>query len=131
MGCPDLTSQMFIAQFPEFNNNDNIEMMIDRALNYIEIHFCHLRPKQKQYVVFLLTAHLLCQQDAINKGETAGGLQTGASIDKISVSVAPAPYSDNFDYWLSLSKYGLELLAFLNTIPATPGYVPGTKARIL
>lgn len=131
MNCPDLTTQVFIAQFPEFADNEYIEIMISRALSWVDVHYCRLKRKQKQYVIFLLTAHLLAQQNAINNGDTTGGLQTSASIDKVNVSVAPAPFSDNFDYWLTQSRYGQELLGFLNIQTATPIYIGGSPVRIL
>ena len=130
MNCPELTEQVFIAQFPEFENADNIELMITRALNYFRPYnfFC---PEEWQYVIFLLTAHLLTQQAAIKNGDSTGGLQTSASIDKVSVSIAPPPFSDGWGYWLSQSRYGQELLALLELKIATPGYVGGSFQRVL
>ena len=130
MNHPNLSSDIFISQFTEFENNDNIDLMISRAVNYFEKYtcFCDL---DKQYAVFLLAAHLLNQQNNIANGDTTGGVQQSASIDKISVSNAPAPYSDNFDYWLNQSVYGQELLAYLNMKVVTPQYVGGSFIRVL
>lgn len=131
MNCPELTTQVFIAQFPEFDGNEYIEIMISRALNWYDVYNSCLKCGKKQYIIFLLTAHLLTQQNAILSGDTTGGLQTSASIDKVSVSVAPAPYSDNFDYWLSSSRYGQELLGFLEMQTITPAYFGGSFQRVL
>lgn len=130
MNCPEYTAQVFISQFPEFENADNIDLYINRALLYISpwSAFCKDR---KQYVVFLLAAHLLALQNNINNGETTGGLQTGASIDKVSVSVAPPPFSDGFEYWLSQTVYGQTLLAFLDMIAAVPTFIGGSFNRVL
>lgn len=131
MNCPDLTPQIFIAQFPEFEGNQYIDAMLARAQNWFDLYEMCLKCRQKQYLIFLLAAHLLSQQEAIANGDTTGGIQTGASIDKISVSVAPAPYSDTFEYWLSGSRYGQELLGFLEFKTITPVYFGGSFQRVL
>lgn len=130
MNCPEYTAQVFISQFPEFESTDNIDLYINRALLYISpwSAFCKDR---KQYVVFLLAAHLLALQNNINNGENTGGLQTGASIDKVSVSVAPPPFSDGFEYWLSQTIYGQTLLAFFDMIAPLPTFIGGSYNRVL
>lgn len=130
MNHPNLTEEAFIGVFPEFQNTDNIDIMISRAINYFERYTCFCE-KDKQYIVFLITAHLLNQQNNILNGDASGGVQQSASIDKISVSNAPAPYSDSFDYWLSQSVYGQELLAFLDYSTITPRYIGGSFTRVL
>lgn len=130
MNCPEYTEQAFIGQFPEFAEAQNIELYIDRALLYIS-PYTGLCKNRKQYIVFLLAAHFLALQDNINQGENSGGIQTGASIDKVSVSVAPPPFTDGFDYWLNQTVYGQTLLAFLDMIAALPTYVGGTFQRVL
>lgn len=131
MNCPDLTTQAFIAQFPEFTNNEYIDAMIGRATNYVDIHCGYICDKKKQYAIFLLTAHLLTIHGNIASGETSGGVQTGASIDKVSVSYAPPPFTNGFEYWLSQTLYGQELLALINILIATPDYIGGSFQRVL
>lgn len=130
MSCLELTEQVFIAKFPEFENAANIDLMIERALNWFDLHCSHLNCSQKQYIIFLLTAHFLSQQTAIQNGDTTGGIQTSASIDKVSVSFATPPYSDAFDYEMNQSPYGQQLLAFFNLQIATPGYIGGSFIRV-
>jgi hypothetical protein len=130
MNCPELTQLSFIAQFPEFAQTDNIELMIGRALNYIRPYSCFCGD-ERVYIIFLLTAHLLSQQNAIAQGDSTGGIQTGASIDRVSVSIAPPPFSNGWEYWLNQSKYGQELLALFQLKIATPGYVGGSFTRVL
>ena len=130
MNGADFTEQMFIAQFPEFCEAENIELYINRALLYISPYSAFCRDR-KQYVVFLLTAHLLALQGNINNGENTGGLQTSASIDKVSVSVAPPPFSDGFEYWLNQTIYGQQLLAFFNMMAAVLNYIGGSFQRVL
>ncbi len=130
MNYPALTSQLFLTQFPEFEGNEYIDMMIGRAINYIDIH-CGCICNKKQYAIFLLTAHLLTIQGNIGNGETTGGIQTSASIDKVSVSIAPPPFTNNFEYWSGQSPYGAELLALINLSVATPDYTGGSFQRVL
>lgn len=130
MKCPEYTEQFFISQFPEFEGAKNIELYINRALLYIS-PYTGLCKDRKQYVVFLLTAHFMALQNNIDNGETSGGLQTGASIDKVSVSIAPPPFSDGFEYWLNQTIYGQTLLAFLDTVAALPAFIGGSFNRVL
>ncbi len=130
MNCPEYTEQVFISQFPEFENAVNIEVYINRALLYIS-PFSALCRDRKQYAVFLITAHLLALQDNVNNGENTGGLQTSASIDKVSVSVAPPPFSDGFEYWLNQTVYGQQLLGFFNMLATVPNYIGGSFQRVL
>lgn len=131
MNCPSLGTQEFIAQFPEFSENPNIDRMIGRATNYVDLHCGYICDKRKQYAIFLLTAHLLSLQNNIQNGDATGGVQTGATIDKVSVSIAPPPYSNGFEYWLEQTQYGAELLALINILIATPDYVGGSFQRVL
>lgn len=130
MNCPEYTAQVFLTQFPEFESTDNIDLYINRALLYIS-PFSALCKDRKQYVVFLLAAHLMALQNNIDNGENTGGLQTGASIDKVSVSVAPPPFSDGFEYWLSQTIYGQTLLAFFDMIAPLPTFIGGSYNRVL
>ena len=131
MNIPALTVQAFLGTFPEFNGNQYIDMMIGRATIYVDIHCGCICNKQKQYAIFLLTAHLLTLYKGITSGEATGGVQTGASIDKVSVSYAPPPYANGFEYWLNQTPYGQELLALINILVATPDYIGGSFQRVL
>lgn len=131
MNCPELTQLSFIAQFPEFAQTDNIELMIGRALMYIDLHFSYFCGKDKIYAIYLLTAHLLTMQDAISQGDSTGGLQTSASIDRVSVSVAIPSDLNALSYWLTQSRYGQELLALIELKVATPGIIGGSFQRVL
>lgn len=130
MNCPEYTKEIFISQFPEFENAEDIELYINRALLYIS-PFSALCRDKKQYVVFLITAHLLALQDNINNGENTGGLQTSASIDKVSVSVAPPLFSDGYEYFYNQTVYGQQLLAFFNMLATVPNYIGGSFQRVL
>lgn len=143
-----LTPEMFIAQFPEFKpqpiENDNncccfqdnneftlIDIMLQRALRYISIHCSFISDGKREYAIFLLAAHFLTLQKNITDGETSGGFQTSASIDKVSVSVAPPPTSDNFSYFLSQTIYGQEFLGLIELLPSVPNLIGGSFQRVL
>lgn len=130
MKCYDLSALAFITQFPEFQNATNIVEMINRAKVYFSpcMEVCC---DKYQLIIFLMAAHLLALQNNIANGDTAGGLQTGASIDKVSVTVAPPPFSNGFEYYLNQTTYGQQLLALLNLLIASPDYVGGSFQRVL
>ena len=130
MHCIDISEGTFLSQFREFEGEPNIEIMINRALNYISPYSCFCG-ERKQFIIFLLAAHFLALQKNINDGETAGGIQSGASIDKVSVSLTPPPFSDNFEYFFSQTVYGQELLALFNLLISTPTYIGGSYQRVL
>ena len=130
MNCPDLNQEIFISQFPEFKDSEYIELMIDRATNYVELYCIDCKNKV-QFIIFLLAAHLLTIQKGIMSGNTSGLIEANAHIDRISVSAMPAPTSSTFDYWLSSTPYGMQLLAFFNLKFATPQYHGGSFVRVL
>ena len=133
MNSPELTAQAFISQFPEFNNTDQIliEIMINRACLFIELcgwNCC----KKKQLVIFLYTAHFLTLQAWINNGDSSGGIETSASIDRVSVSKALATNNaDSTFVTLPYTRYGEMLMEFFNLHFATPFYVGGSYTRVL
>jgi hypothetical protein len=69
-------------------------------------------PQQTQ-ALNLMTAHLVFLASLIASGNTPG-VMTGATIDKISVTLEPPPSSNNWQYWLNQSPYGQQLLALLS-----------------
>ena len=76
--------------------------------------------KCKQSLPYLmLVAHYLTMSGrASDLGITgASGVMANSSVGDVSVGYQPAPYSgadtDEFRYWLSLSPYGKEYLAWL------------------
>lgn len=119
----------FRAAFPAFAStviypDATIQSAADSALCFLSGHNCGCDTQAWQ----LATAHLL-QLRANAASGTTGGLVTSASIDKVSVSVTPPPVTDGYSYWLSLSPYGLELLALLSKCSAGGFYVGGLPER--
>lgn len=119
----------FRASFPAFASeviypDPTIQSAADSALCFLSSHNCGCDTLAWQ----LATAHLL-QLRANAASGTTGGLVTSASIDKVSVSVTPPPVTDGYSYWLSLSPYGLELMALLSKCSAGGFYVGGLPER--
>ena len=122
----------FLQQFPAFNTyNEYTEIMLDRAQCYIStLNQGLLKDNCRKLAIYLLTAHLLTIQDALNKGDTTGLLQASASIDKISVSNVPPPV-DESNYWFFLTPYGQQLWMLFDFNFATPGFIGGSFIRVL
>lgn len=133
MNCPDLTAQAFLGQFPEFTNTDTntIEIMINRACLFVELCGWNC-DKKRQLVIFLYAAHFLTLQAWLNNGDASGGMETSASIDRVSVSKTLATNnSDSTFITLPYTRYGEMLMEFFNLHFATPFYVGGSFTRVL
>lgn len=75
--------------------------------------------------VYLATAHTWFLRN--NPDIVANGKMTSASEGSVSASFATAPYKNWFEYYLSYTPYGVELLAILNQAqPLLPDKPCGT-----
>jgi hypothetical protein len=95
--------------------DEKVELFIEQAYNYISPHKgCLLKCKSRRYAIELMAAHLLTLNDRILSGNmSAGGRITSANIDKISVSLEAPKNQNDWNYWLSLTPYGMALSALL------------------
>lgn len=126
-----VTQEDFISKFPEFTNNDYIDIMLERAQNYItNLNEGLLVCSARKLAIYLLTAHLITIQNNISNGDTSGLIQASASIDKVSVSNVPPPV-DESNYWFFLTPYGQQLWMLFDFNFATPGFVGGSFIRVL
>ena len=78
--------------------------------------------------IYLMVAHLLQLAANIAAGTPSGQI-TSASIDKVPVTVAQAPGTDSYRYWLNGTPYGQQLLALLARCSAGGLYVGGLPER--
>ena len=76
----------------------------------------------------LLTAHLVALSLLVNAGKVPGLVQ-GATIDKITVTLTPPPLFSQFEWWLSLTPYGQQLLAILQVSSVGGSYYGGLPER--
>lgn len=72
----------------------------------------------------LMTAHLTALSVLIAAGQTPGLVQS-ATVDKVSVSLTPPPIQSQWQWWLSLTPYGQQLLALLQVSSVGGVYIGG------
>lgn len=83
-----------------------------------------------QQALNLMTAHLLAiGTGAAAAGGSAGGVVTGSTIDKVSVTLMAPPARNAWQYWLAGSPYGLQLWALLKMRSAGGFYIGGLPER--
>lgn len=81
--------------------------------------------------IYLMTAHRLTLNYNAQKGLSGqGGKVSSATVGSVSTTFESIPNSNKFDYWLSLSPYGLDLLGLLETLTACPEYTGGSITRV-
>ena len=108
----------FREQFPEFADdtkypNAMIEMYFEMATCYVsdEDYGC-LSGSCRELALNFMTAHLLKIGTDTTVGD-APAFVSSATVDKVSVSTVPPPQKDQYEWWLSLTSYGPQLLALL------------------
>lgn len=72
----------------------------------------------------LMTAHLTALSALVAAGQIPGLVQT-ATVDKVSVSLTPPPLKTQWQWWLSLTPYGQQLLALLQVSGVGGFYIGG------
>lgn len=78
--------------------------------------------------IYLMVAHLLANAQKIALGQQTGQV-TSATVDKVAVTVAQAPGTDSYRYWLNGTPYGQQLLALLARCAVGGAYVGGSAER--
>ena len=79
-----------------------------------------------QYALDLLTAHIAAMATQIQNGNGAGGPVQSATEGSVSVSMLAPPVKDFWQFWLSKTPYGQELLALLEAICVGGFYFGGS-----
>ena len=115
MATIDLNIPEFRALYPSFTDIDDaiIQMQWDRlVVIYPNNTDLDCLPVSRKQVLYLYLAHSLFLYRKINEdGADMLYPTTSASVDKVSISSLPPPVKSMRDYWLSLSPYGLEVMA--------------------
>lgn len=120
----------FREQFPAFADEDafpdaTLQQYWNAATCYITpVDFCWLQNDCLQLALNLMTAHLTALSALIAQGQTPGYEQS-ATIDKISVTLTPPPNKNQWQWWLSTTPYGMQLLALLQAKSAGGFYIGG------
>jgi Protein of unknown function (DUF4054) len=109
----------FRALFPPYENYllARLQAYWDTATAYVSnakggCYTGGMTVAQRTLALNLMTAHLVYLSGAISAGDTPGVL-TGATIDKVSITLQPPPQPNQWTYWLNQSPYGQQLLALL------------------
>lgn len=123
---------LFIVQCPQYSNptiypESLLQSYWDIAINYISdvANFGSLQGSARQYALNLMVAHLAYLSGLISAGQVPGLMQN-ATIDKVTVTLTPPPLQNQFEWWLSLTPYGQQLLALLQVSSVGGFYVGGS-----
>lgn len=126
-----ISADDFKKNFPEFESCEDVELYILRAECYVSPNNSKLDESKCKLAVYLFAAHLLTLQSSIQDGQIQGGITVSSSIDKVSISMVPPPAKGAFEYWLSQTQYGMELLALVESEISTPFLLGGSFIRTL
>lgn len=117
-----LSTCEFRARFPEFASvteyaDNALSQTFESATAFVSDRagFCYyggMTVAQRTQALYLMTAHLLALGGNIAQGNTPGLVQA-ATVDKVSVTLTPPPVKNQFQWWMSLTPYGQQLLALL------------------
>ena len=121
----------FIALFPAYSDEDiypeaTLSAYWTSAVNYIsDDNYGYVNGDARQYAINLMTAHLVYIAGLIAIGQVPGLMQN-ATIDKVTVGLTPPPLKNQWQWWLSASPYGQQLLALLQVNSVGGGYIGGS-----
>ena len=136
MVCPTIIFDTiaFRTMYPAFADataypDATLTMYWDMAGSYVaNQNYGWLRKIHRTLALNLMTAHLLGISALIALGQNPM-INTGASIDAVSVSIMPPPVQSQWKYWLSTTPYGAQLLALLAGIAVGGWGVGGSPTR--
>ena len=121
----------FRLLFPAFANETQfptvrLQMYWDSATCYITDigNYGWLQGRCRQLAINYMTAHLTAISVLIAAGQTPGLVQN-ATVDKVSVGLTPPPLKNQWQWWLSTTPYGQELLALLQARSVGGWYIGG------
>ena len=136
MPCIQYNDANFRALFPAFADMTTypqavLQLYWDNATAYVSNQYggCYVMGMtlaQQTLAVNQMTAHLVALANLIATGQTPG-IMTGATIDKISVTLEPPPIPNQWQYWLQTTPYGQQLLALLQ-VSSAGGFFASTNA---
>lgn len=115
---------VFRSLYPQFSTVSDAAVMAasGQADCYIDSTYAD------DCAIYLMVAHLL-QLSANAATGKPGGQITTATIDKVSVTVAQAPGTTSYAYWLNSTPYGQQLAALLARCAAGGTHVGGLPER--
>lgn len=114
----------FLTVYPEFTPIFETQEQIDRfnvMVNKIKCIYPRFRNIERcmdKYPFFMILAHYFVMEGFTKSiGILASsGIKSNSAVGNVSIGFQATPYDkDNFSYWLALSPYGKEYLAWLQT----------------
>lgn len=87
---------------------------------------CVLAGECLDMALMLCLAHILQMMADAAKGTMRTGAITAAAIDKVSASFTAPPFASGWQYWLSMTPYGIQLWGLLSS-NATGGFYIGGR----
>jgi hypothetical protein len=125
----------FRLQFPYFASDTKYP---DEQLSgYFTVATVHIYPYDwgvacgdtLQRMLDLMTAHLAFRYNQLLQGNTSVGALTGATIDKVTVSMQVPAALKGWQAWLLLSPFGMELWGLISAIRPRALAVGGLPER--
>lgn len=112
----------FITLFPAFASSPSqaiIQQNWTNGTNYISncMPYCGWNCNQQTWALNLMAAHLTAL-GVIIAAQSTPGVVTGATIDKVSITLQPPPEPNQWQWWLNQTPYGQQLLALLQAAAA-------------
>lgn len=130
MAVHEFDAAAFRLLFPAFANpvtypDGTLQGWWNVAVQYINASdYKTLCGDRLQLALNQMTAHLLALSAIVAAGQVPG-VETSATIDKISVTLQAPPAPNQWQWWLNQSPYGQQLLALLQVAIAGGFFVPG------
>lgn len=124
----------FRLLFPPFANDTlfpdaYITAQWAMATSYIgDMDGCLFGGPELQSALNLMTAHLM-QLNVLVANGSNGGILTGATIDKVTVTITPPPFKNGWQWWLAQTPYGAQLWSLLSLKSAGGFYIGGLPER--
>jgi hypothetical protein len=121
---------IFRAQFAAFDDEEKYTDQFlcfwwDTATSFIsDSNYGIVSGKSRRLALNLLTAHLIVLINNMNKNKQGGFVQS-STIDKIAVTKVAPPANEVWDWWLTQTPYGQQLLALLQMLSVGGFYIGG------
>ncbi len=120
----------FRSSFPAFADNTayseaSLIASWNAATCYISPeNYGDLHGAARAKALHLMTAHLVAIADIVKAGQIPS-MVSASTVDKVAVTLAPPPAKSQWQWWLSLTPYGQQLLALLSASAAGGFYIGG------
>ena len=125
---------LFRQQMPEFANattypQATLAMYFGMATDFMaSSDATALAGDTMVYALNLMTAHIAKSNALLSQGVN-NVVVTGSTEGSVSVSLAPPPAKDAFQFWLATTSYGLMLRALLKAKSMVLQYAGGSVER--